>query len=504
MKLINCSELKLEEFFGSDIPPYAILSHTWEKEEVTYQDFIGHAGDRTKLEGWNKIERTIALAMADGHAYCWIDTCCIDKRSSAELTEAINSMFKWYLESQICYVYLCDFDRSIPETLPDCRWFGRGWTLQELIAPSKHRFYDKSWNFYGDKIALHTEISKITGVDDTVLSAGDSFDNDIETYLFTLPVCKRMSWAAKRSTKREEDIAYSLLGIFGVNMPMLYGEGGEKAFMRLQEQIIKDNNDLTILAWEDAKCDKILARSPVSFVNGGKIQSNQSQRYNPEFQLTNKGLRINVRLWTRALNPDFNFLNLKCYDTDQPPGTGPLGLYLLQITPNIYRRINNNLIDMRQHLARSLSARGTIYIQNDNRDWISKSWSAKRYRIISILSMEQKYKMARAEPSSRWRYNYFETGDMIEFAGFLKCVHRTTKKSFALICGFSRRKDLYAGITTPESNPDVWKAVLNGEMDLLCDLMDKTGLDTTYDSITVSVRTEETRGYVEVRSEGTD
>ncbi|KAI0382155.1 heterokaryon incompatibility protein-domain-containing protein [Hypomontagnella monticulosa] len=299
MKLINCSTKKLEEFFEPNIPPYAILSHTWGDDEVTYEDFIHRISDRTTQKGWPKIEKTCLLASESNLQYCWVDTCCIDKASSAVLTEEINSMFKWYSSARVCYVYLVDFDHLELKTLSTCRWFERGWTLQELIAASNVEFYDKNWVYFGTKLKLHQDISDITGIDDDVLTWEDS----VQHRLRLKPICKKMSWAAKRKTTRTEDIAYSLLGIFGVNMPLIYGEGGRKAFQRLQEEIIKYSNDYTIFAWEGRGNWNFLAPGPSSFARGGRIQLTHHHFYEPEFQLTNQGLRLNARLRTPDCMP---------------------------------------------------------------------------------------------------------------------------------------------------------------------------------------------------------
>ncbi|KAH9218080.1 hypothetical protein DL95DRAFT_423637 [Leptodontidium sp. 2 PMI_412] len=209
MRFINTTTLKLEEFFGSDIPEYAILSHTWEVEEVSFQE----------------VELGICKeALKRRHRYAWEDTCCIDKKSSAELTESINSMFQWYQDAKECFVFLSDLKSgpNVAERLKTCRWFTRGWTLQELIAPKRVRFYDDNWDYR--QLLLR------------------------ERKLIHYSIAKRMSWAAHRQATRVEDRAYCLLGLFDVNMPMLYGEG-MRAFGRLQEEIIKRSNDMKIFAW---------------------------------------------------------------------------------------------------------------------------------------------------------------------------------------------------------------------------------------------------------------
>ncbi|KAK0753788.1 heterokaryon incompatibility protein-domain-containing protein [Schizothecium vesticola] len=227
MWLINVHTLELEYFMGQNTPPYAILSHTWEDEEVTYQDMrqlTPDTGTRNK-QGFAKIRETCRLAASDGLRYAWVDTCCIDKSSSAELTEAINSMYRWYEDAAVCYAYLSDFDDSADETaLAASRWFTRGWTLQELIAPENVTFWSRNWVKLGDKWDLNDCLHTITNIPARLLR-GTSIVSDYS-------IACRMSWAARRETTRVEDTAYCLLGLFNINMSLLYGEGSN-AFYRL-------------------------------------------------------------------------------------------------------------------------------------------------------------------------------------------------------------------------------------------------------------------------------
>ncbi|KAB2099551.1 hypothetical protein AG0111_0g12110 [Alternaria gaisen] len=249
MRLINCSTLQLEEFFGDNIPRYAILSHTWGGEEVSFADFsLGHPTSRS---GYRKIDLTCKQAIADGLGYAWVDTCCIDKSSSSELSEAINSMFAWYETSTICYAYLSDVLVTNMDTLDiqfyGSRWFTRGWTLQELLAPRHVIFYDQEWACLGTRYEHRSLISRVTRIDTDVLAIASSLPG-IRVGLRSSCVAKRMSWASTRQTTRVEDMAYCLLGIFNINMPLLYGEG-HRAFLRLQEEIIRRIDDESILAW---------------------------------------------------------------------------------------------------------------------------------------------------------------------------------------------------------------------------------------------------------------
>jgi hypothetical protein len=261
MRLINCKTLELEEFVGNSVPKYAILSHTWGREEVLFSDLPLHqASTRTKA-GYYKIKCTCEQALRDRLNFAWVDTCCINKSSSAELSEAINSMFRWYLSSSKCYAFLEDVSAiSFEKSFSDSRWFTRGWTLQELIAPTDVVFYDKSWEMVGSRRKLARKISEITRVDSEVLGSGiiqSPWMNTLDDFC----VAKKMSWASYRETTRQEDQAYCLMGLFNINMPLLYGEGN-KAFVRLQEEIIKKNNeDDSILAWG------LDTREPISSVN---------------------------------------------------------------------------------------------------------------------------------------------------------------------------------------------------------------------------------------------
>ncbi|KAJ4148408.1 hypothetical protein LMH87_002879 [Akanthomyces muscarius] len=256
MRLLNTRSLELEFFAGGDIPPYAILSHTWEPGEVTFQELQGNFYNASS-QGWVKIRRSAQLAAAQELAYIWIDTCCIDKSSSAELSEAINSMFQWYEMAAVCYVYLSDVvagqdpvDFAASSGRGSSRWFSRGWTLQELIAPRQVEFYNGDWQGMGTRAALSSAIRAVTGIPADILSFSPTTATASVSRLLELTsVAERMSWAAKRVTTREEDTAYSLLGLFDINMPLLYGEGRAKAFRRLQEEIIRATDDESIFVW---------------------------------------------------------------------------------------------------------------------------------------------------------------------------------------------------------------------------------------------------------------
>ncbi|KAK0752765.1 heterokaryon incompatibility protein-domain-containing protein [Schizothecium vesticola] len=484
MRLINTTTLALREFWGNDTPRYAILSHTWEEEEITYQQFtqLSHE-ELAKFKGFDKIRRTCQLAQHSKIEWAWVDTCCIDKSSSAELTEAINSMFRWYAESAVCYAYLSDLvggtrrrneggrdrkqeeeetrrkreeerkrrdeedgstsrerrerarhdgkrkDEPSPgpsdakdkhggtinwdiesdarteasdknesdgrlherhrrdsssssstfltatrrreearrktpspspsrpqpldplsrqqriEKLARCRWFTRGWTLQELIAPRLLGFYNSTWRFQGEKSTLAPELSEITHISPRVLTNA--------ALLATIPVAQRMSWAATRQTTRAEDLAYCLLGLFHVQIPLLYGEGGTKAFVRLQEEIIKESNDLSLFAWRTPptaahppqKHVGVLALSPQAFASSGDISLWDDPMYNDEVAVTSKGLRVTPvsggSLSASVVDAGTYVLNLRCYHSAGGPSTEDrdIGIYLRQHGCDVYTRV---------------------------------------------------------------------------------------------------------------------------------------------------------------------
>lgn len=303
MRLINTSTLRFEEFLATEKPPYAILSHTWSNQEVTYDEALNLSQETRRKAGFQKIEGCCDIAREYGLSYTWVDSCCIDKRSSAELSEAINSMYRWYCDAEVCFVYLADVhpapidgethgSADQIQAFKGSRWFSRGWTLQELIAPRKRLFLSNDWSLIrfstdrNEKYSPDELIASVTGISLGVFQHREN--------LSKLCVAERMSWASRRETTREEDIAYCLMGIFNVNMPILYGEGSRKAFRRLQEEIMKNSFDYSIFAWPSQYAESgLLAQLPADFADMPKLGLWSPNMLTP-FQMTNLGLLVTL------------------------------------------------------------------------------------------------------------------------------------------------------------------------------------------------------------------
>jgi hypothetical protein len=319
MNLINVATKKLEYFIDErTTPPYAILSHTWIAEETTQQEFRA-AGNQPwnspqarQLSSYSKINGSCEQALQDGITYVWIDACCIDRTSSNDLTRSINSMFRWYRQAKVCYAYLSDVfvDTQSPprhgnvfniaeKEIAKSKWFTRGWTLQELIAPPHLKFFSATWIPLGEKSDMLPLLESISGVHTDALNG---------TPLGRFSIATRMAWASSRVTSVLEDVAYCLLGIFDVNMPLIYGEG-EKAFLRLQEEIMKDSEDQSLFAWGPPPSTidgnagfrrnrtSIFAQHPVQYANSSSIRASCLTDYPDEpYRLTNIGVQIELPL----------------------------------------------------------------------------------------------------------------------------------------------------------------------------------------------------------------
>ena len=300
MRLINAHTRKLEEVWDENVKKYAILSHRWENGEVSYHDMQNPAG-ASNMKGFAKILKACDHTVSDGYDYVWVDTCCINKENSAELTEAINSMYRWYQAAAICYAFLSDVDTKAPnidtveQQIKSSLWFARGWTLRSLLTMK-------------------------TGIDEAILNGEP---------LSRRSIAQRMSWWRERVTTRKEDIAYCLLGIFDVNMPLLYGEGGKKAFLRLQEEIIKQSDDHTIFAWPIEHQDQpgLLAESPEAFKNCQHVRPMTSRKGRSPYSFTNRGLSI--KLSATQFTMDTYLVRLDCADGLLPADNGTLDEFRL-------------------------------------------------------------------------------------------------------------------------------------------------------------------------------
>ncbi|KAF5363023.1 hypothetical protein D9758_012651 [Tetrapyrgos nigripes] len=365
MRLLNTKTLRVQEFL-TKIPPYAILSHTWENEEVTFQDiqniatlaatfngrqlsfndiraFLRSAQLPVK-KGYTKVVQACVRARNSAFDWIWIDSCCINKESSAELSEAINSMYQYYENAVVCYVYLFDVSGTLHPKNPKSdfrrsKWFTRGWTLQELLAPRHISFFDKDWTKIGTRWSLRDLISVVTTIPIDVFeernpTAWESFG--IDKY----SVAQKMSWAADRQTTRPEDEAYCLMGIFGVSMSPIYGEGGDKAFMRLQQEIIRVSDDRSIFAWisEDGRDRGLLARSPYEFRYSGRVQASKTGstlgNSPSSYSFNNNGLHIHLPLEQYDFDSDVFLAYLHCQTNDG----SYMSVYLRRTTDGYYVR----------------------------------------------------------------------------------------------------------------------------------------------------------------------
>lgn len=292
MRLLKRSlngDLELISVDDENLPRYAILSHTWtDGEEVTYDELV--AGTGKDKPGYAKIRFCVDRAAENGLQYSWVDTCCINKSTTQELQMAINSMFRWYQRASKCYVYLSDvevpaevitaqdFRITWVEAFRRSRWFTRGWTLQELLAPATIDFFSKEGKRLGSRISLEQEIYEITKIPIRALRGQSLLEFSVE---------ERMSWAAKRITTFKEDKVYCLLGIFSVFLPLIYGEGEAYASVRLREEIQKRQEGRGTVGLQDLTGNFLFMQGSTllyGFYITNKIQSPHrcpSQKTNP-------------------------------------------------------------------------------------------------------------------------------------------------------------------------------------------------------------------------------
>lgn len=410
MRLLNTTTIELAEFVG-EAPPYAILSHTWGDEEVTFRDMTVDKQEATRKKAYSKILGACSQALAHGSIeWMWIDTCCIDKSSSAELSEAINSMFRWYRNAEICFAYLSDvLDPHDGAQFSASRWFTRGWTLQELLAPAIVEFYTSTWELIGNKFVLVGSIAHITGID-SLLLGGD--------VLYLASVAQRMSWASKRKTTREEDIAYCLLGIFGANMPLLYGEGKAKAFRRLQEEIMKDSNDESIFAWgwgHDYTADNwrigtttpgYLAESPEDFAHSGDIVP--SDVHSPNLIATHIGITLEAPV-CRQVQENSTPVRGCCYIPIRcRPEVNVLSLLAIPVictkeASQEYYRVTGSVI----LVPREAWNRSSVACRHLNRtlpNMLKGKWGKPRDRRFALRSVPAGFGVVDVWPPETWSY----------------------------------------------------------------------------------------------------
>lgn len=414
----------LESFDNRPVPPYAILSHTWEDDEVRYEDISSGMSTSvmpTDKQGYTKIKYSCDQAQSDGLDYIWIDSCCINKSSSAELSEAINSMFSWYERSRRCYVYLFDLNRPnrLPITFEDSRWFRRGWTLQELIAPVHVEFYDHHWTRLGDKgtgsrrsncVASEDGFDGFEAIFNLTSAQPEEYQDNlayrienatripievltlkqrpINRLLSRFPAAQRLSWAANRQTARIEDRAYSLLGLFDVNMPLLYGEGKE-AFVRLQQEIMNRYHDQTLLAFTRAEdihwqLHGPLADDPAVFADSNIVRVPKSQRSQPmvleePFSYSWRHVDLQIHLCT-SLGQDQGYALgiLDCGYSDDPLSRPALLLRRLDGPGCFYRRIEHS----------TLCRIDPRHLLNSELVQVNLPWLRKWIHFYTYLSME--------------------------------------------------------------------------------------------------------------------
>ncbi|WAO87254.1 HET and ankyrin domain protein [Fusarium falciforme] len=244
-------------------------------------------------------------------------------------------MYRWYQEAEICYAYLADVpSREFSQS----RWFTRGWTLQELIAPSTVIFFDKEWEVIGTKSELARLISDRTQISIGILSGGD---------IWSASVAQRMSWVSKRKTTRIEDLAYCLMGIFDIHMPMIYGEG-ERAFIRLQEQIMKTSDDFSLFAWRSTENHGgLLATSPAAFDTSHSIvRLGRSDTFSSPISVDNQGVHLKLRFIPQSDSPTLGLAVLNC--TLIGRAETPIAIYLETTDPTkqYFRRVQSERLHL--------------------------------------------------------------------------------------------------------------------------------------------------------------
>ncbi|KAG6357417.1 hypothetical protein INS49_013294 [Diaporthe citri] len=289
MWLINVVTLQRREFTSST-PPYAILSHVTEQNEASSEDFAHIHMETTEI-----IQRACGEARNAGSEWLWNFAACVDKRSCAAQSEAINSLAQIYRDCEYNIIYLEDLDcklvddEAVRERLAACRWIKNVWAIPQIIFPRVAYLYSSDWNQIGTKRSLIPLLSSIIGIDQPVLENSDC----LEDY----SIARRMSWASHMSAPRMEDSAYALLGLFDISMSILYGQGS-KAFLRLQENILMDTDDYSLFAWDTLDAQEytgLFAHSPDWFSRFRNSPTTQL-RIDGESQIHCAGITIETSL----------------------------------------------------------------------------------------------------------------------------------------------------------------------------------------------------------------
>ncbi|GIZ38059.1 hypothetical protein CKM354_000148500 [Cercospora kikuchii] len=350
MWLINTDTLELEEFFEPAIPSYAILSHRWTNHETTFKDY--KKGRKLESLGHRKTVDFCAVARSRGHPYAWIDTACIDKQSSSELSEAINSMYRWYQMSAECLVHLADvmytdipprsgkLTERLHQQLCLSDWFTRGWTLQELIAPRCVLFFTQDWKLFGCKSTASRTINGFRANDTACMDLADalssitSIPKELLTFQWPLEeytIAARAKWLANRKVTRIEDQAYCALGLFGVNMGLLYGEG-KRAWSRLQEEIVRNSHDESIFAWPMAYGSRAQPRFSSSPAPFSVVSPTISTVYGlrPLYTITNQGLRWDLEPGS-AIIGKLDLSRIPRFDSRSKPMLGDMRALMLPL-----------------------------------------------------------------------------------------------------------------------------------------------------------------------------
>jgi hypothetical protein len=385
LKYQEDGELTIISFEDDAIPPYAILSHTWgaDTEEVTFADL--DTGNGKDKDGYRKIRSCGQQAHQDGLQYFWVDTCCINKSDKAELSSAIQSMFEWYKNATRCYAYLpgVPVKGRTPSSTPgeyiwesafrSNRWFKRGWTLQELLAPRIVEFFSEEWEKLGDKASLKSFIHEITGIPPKALDGAP---------LSQFSVAERLRWKGDRETKREEDVWYSMSGIFNVEIAPAYSEGAASAFRRLMDEIHVQERCIQDVRHTDPRDDK----RRIEEMKGGLLAD--SYRWildNVTFQQWQQDTHTGSRLlWVKG-NPGKGKTMLLCGIIDElrtsMPSTTLLSYFFCQATDSrvnsataVLRGLLYMLVDQQpslvSHVRKKYDRAGKILFEDANA-WVA-------------------------------------------------------------------------------------------------------------------------------------